>query len=92
MATVWRGPKFTHPVPVPIVRLLTCKLEVVIEEATTELVKNWEVERVEGMLDKYPADPSPTTVDIKRVVDTYPMDPRPPTVESRFAEERNPAV
>jgi hypothetical protein len=53
----------THPVPVPIVKLLTCKLDVVIVDAKIELVKKAVVEVLAGMVERYPIEPRPLVVE-----------------------------
>ena len=44
------GPKLTHPVPVPMVRLFTWREEVVMVEAKMELVKMAMVDKLFGIV------------------------------------------
>jgi hypothetical protein len=58
------------------VRLWTWRLDVVIVEAKIELTKNAVVDRLVGIVDKYPAVPRPLTVEAnwvsRKVVETNP--------------------
>ena len=84
----------TQPVPVPIVKLLTWRLEVIIVEAVSELVNIAKLEIVLGRLVKPPPPPIvPYAVDkdeiaavIEEFIDavlTYRKVPRPITVDLR---------
>jgi hypothetical protein len=59
------------------VRLWTWRLDVVIVEAKIELTKNAVVDRLVGIVDKYPAVPRPLTVEAnwvsRKVVETIPV-------------------
>ncbi len=98
------GPKLTHPVPVPMVRLFTCSDEVVMVEAKIELVKMAIVDKLLGILDKYSC-PKFLTVDVRDVskkgvetmvakfaVDTNPDVCRPRVVETKEVVETYPVV